>query len=301
MKKGFMASDSEASGEEKMKKTKLITAILYVSLLFIVSFSEAANIAVLSNQYAAETATDFNARLTGHTFTGIDVSTTTPTLTELQAYGAILLFEDGTFGNSQNVGNVVAQYANGSGGVILGTFYDQDRSDANSNGVGWGALESIDPNTTDTRGCSYTANTLNAASIVPHPLTTGVTSLFSGSYSGGNQPKAGTVVLANWTNLNFLGNPDPAIAYRITGNACVIHIGIAPHYSSIGTFGANYGGNFYQVWQNAADFAVVGCNTTTAIPGTQGNPIFPPFPAICGVPGASFPCAPPATGISALR
>ncbi len=28
-----------------------------------------------------------------------------------------------------------------------------------------------------------------------------------------------------------------------------------------------------------------------AVPGTSGNPIFLPFPAICGVPGASFPCS----------
>ncbi len=283
---------------KKMKKAKLITVMLVVSLFFVVSFSEAANIAVLSNEYAAEAAADFNSQLTGHTFTGIDVSTTTPTLTELQAYGAILLFEDGTFGNAQNVGNVVAQYANGSGAVILGTFYEQDRSDAPYSGAGWGNLETIDPNTTDTRGCSYTANTLNAASIVPHPLTTGVTSLFSGSsgYSGGNQAKAGTVVLANWTNLNYLGNPDPAIAYRITGNACVIHIGIAPQYSAYGAFGTAYGGNFYQIWQNAADFAVVGCNAATAVPGVGNSYVFPPFPLICGVPGTSFPCesVPPA-------
>ncbi len=29
---------------------------------------------------------------------------------------------------------------------------------------------------------------------------------------------------------------------------------------------------------------------TVAAPGTANNPIFPPFPAICGVPGASSPC-----------
>ena len=249
-----------------ISRWSLTLALMAVMGLCAATFSEAANIAVLSNQYAPELATDFNAQLTGHTFTGIDVSTTTPTLAELQAYDAVLLFEDGTFSNATNVGNVVAQYANSGHAVILGTFYDQDRSDAG--GHGWGALESIDPNTTDTVGCSYTANAINAASIVAHPLTTGVTSLFSGptGYSGGNQAKPGSVVLANWTNLNELGNPDPAIAYRITGNACVIHIGIIPHYGLLGTYGVDFGGDFYQVWQNASDYAVGGCQAVVAAP-----------------------------------
>jgi hypothetical protein len=219
--------------------------------------ASAARVAVLSNSYFTEAATTFTALTTGHTFTGIDVSTTTPTLATLTlSYDVILLFEDGLFVNSTNVGNVVAQFANTGRPVILGTFYDQDRSDNTTyNLVGWGTLETIDPNTTDGPGTPYALRTLNAASIVAHPLTTGVTTLFSNSYGGGNQAKAGTTVLATWTQLNARALPDPTIAYRITGPACVIHIGIAPHYTSVGTFGTNFGGDFYRVWQNAFDFA----------------------------------------------
>ncbi len=36
-------------------------------------------------------------------------------------------------------------------------------------------------------------------------------------------------------------------------------------------------------------------------PGTAYFHVFPPFPAVCGVPGASFPCAPAATVSPALR
>ena len=56
-----------------------------------------------------------------------------------------------------------------------------------------------------------------------------------------------------------------------TGPACVIHIGIFPAYSSF--IGSGYGGDFFQVWKNAMDFAAAGCvencgNGTTG-PGEQ--------------------------------
>lgn len=37
-------------------------------------------------------------------------------------------------------------------------------------------------------------------------------------------------------------------------------------------------------------FSISGLALVIQIPGTAGSTIFPPFPAICGVPGASFPC-----------
>ncbi len=235
----------------------------------------AANVAVLSNQYEDVVAADFNTNIPGHTFTGIDVSAVTPTLATLTAYDAVLLFEDGLFANSTSVGNRVAEYANTGRPVVLGTFYNQDRSDNTSfSPNGWGTLETIDPNTTDGVGTSYDGDTLDAGSIVPHALTTGVTTLWSDGYSGGNEAKAGTTVLALWSNLNAQGNPDPAIAYRITGSACVIHIGIAPQYSQYGTLGNEFGGDFYQAWTNAFDFAAAGCSAAAPAPGTGVGRVF---------------------------
>ena len=69
--------------------------------------------------------------------------------------------------------------------------------------------------------------------MVAHPLTAGVTALAATTgFAGGNQAKPGTTVVATWTQPNARGLPDPAIAYRITGAACVIQIGIAPDYAS---------------------------------------------------------------------
>ncbi len=227
--------------------------------------ADAARVGVLSNRYAVETAAVMTANVSGHTFTGVDVSTTVPTLASLQAsYDEILLFEDSRFGNAPAVGNIVAAFANAGRPVILGTFYDQDRSDSGTSANGWGTLETIDPNTTDGLGTPYAARTLNASSIVPHPLTTGVTTLTSQQFAGGNRAKPGTIVLALWTQPDAVGQPDPAIALRITGAACVMHIGIAPDYPVVGP--GQFGGDFYRVWKNAFDFGAANCLAAPAGP-----------------------------------
>jgi IPTL-CTERM motif len=236
--------------------------------------ADAARVAVLSNAYFNETAADFTARVAGHTFTAIDVSASVPALATLTAnFDVILLFEDATFSNSTAVGNRVASFAQTGRPVVVGTFYDQDRSDAPTSlpPHGWGALESIDPNTTDGTGTPYAPRSLDFASIVPHPLTAGVTALSSNKWAGGNQAKAGTIVVASWQQTNARGLADPAIAYRITGPACVIHIAIAPSYPILGVAGTDFGGNFYTVWKNAFDFGAAGCvsaaeNTAFPIP-----------------------------------
>lgn len=250
-----------------------------VLLSFAVAASaHAARVAVLSNAFASETAANFNSKIPGDTFTGIDVTTSVPSLNTLLAnYDVVLLFEDSTFANSTAVGNQVAAFANAGRAVVLGTFYDQDRSDAIGGSIvphGWGNLEQIDPNTTDGVGTAYMARTLNAATIVPSPLTQGVTSLSAlrgnpGPYAGGNQAKPGTTVVATWTQPNARGLPDPAIAFRVTGHACVIQIGIAAQYPVLATYntlGTDFGGNFYQVWKNAFDFGAAGC-PTGIVPG----------------------------------
>ena len=239
--------------------------------------AHAARIAVLSNTLAAETAADYNEKIPRHSFTGIDVSGSVPQLATLLAnYDVVLLFEDTVFVNSTAVGDRVAEFANAGHAVVLGTFYDQDRSDAIGGATsahGWGALETLDPDTTDGIGTAYTLRTLAPASIVEHPLTSGVTSLAAlrgnpGPYAGGNQAKPGTRVVAAWLQPNARGLIDPAIAYRQTGQACVIHIGIAPQYGVLpmfGTYGMDFGGDFYRVWQNAFDYGAMNCRAS-AIP-----------------------------------
>jgi hypothetical protein len=233
----------------------------------------AARVAIVSNYYQNETAAAFAANIPGHSFTPVDVSLTVPSLEDLTArFDVLLLFEDSTFANAPNVGNVVASFARSGHPVVLGTFYDQDRSDGppSFSPHGWGALETIDPNQTDGTGTAYSPRTLDAGSIVPHPLTAGVTALRGNKFVGGNQAKPGTTVVANWLQRNARGGADPAIAFRISNGACVIHIAIAPQYPAIDLTGTEYGGDFYRVWQNAFDFGANHCITGVAnLPGSS--------------------------------
>ena len=255
-----------------MRYVRVLAVLVLVAVAAPAAF--AARVGILSNKYATETAADFNARIPGHTFTGIDTSAALPTLGSLTGgYDALLVFEDSTYANSPSVGNLVAAFANTGRAVVLGAFYEQDRSDAPSSVSphGWGALELIDPNTTDGAGTPYAPRSLDVKSMLQHPLTAGITSLTSAKFAGGNSAKPGTIVVARWSQPNARGEPDPAIAFRITGNACVIQVAIAPNYAVIGVAGADFGGDFHRTWQNAFDFAGKKCTPVYAFdPG--GDP-----------------------------
>ena len=223
---------------------------------------DAARVAVLSNRFSSETAADFSARIPAHQFVAFDTSANVPSLKSLtDSFDLILLFEDQTFANSTSVGNVVAAFANSGRAVVIGAFYDQDRSDATAvnSPHGWGVLEGIDPNTTDGVGTPDAPRTLNITTMRRHTLSRGIKALGSTRFAGGNQAKAGTTIIANWTQLNARGQLDPAIAFRITGSACLIHLAIAPNYPSIGSAGTDYSGDFHLAWKNAFDFAAAGC------------------------------------------
>jgi hypothetical protein len=248
-----------------------VTLLLTAAMLALAAAPAlAARIGVLSNKYASETAKDFASHIAQHTFTGIDVGGGPPPLDQLLAqFDAILLFEDGTYVQAPLVGNAVAAYARSGRAVVLGTFYDQERSDGSPDFTphGWGDLETIDPNTTDGMGTSYAQRTLGG--VITHPLTVGIKTLSAVKYAGGNQAKAGTVVVATWAQKNARGLPDPAIDYRVTGPACVIHVAIAPDYPTVATSSSDFGGDFYRAWSNAFDFAAIGCQGV--IPGDFGQ------------------------------
>jgi exosortase sorting signal-containing protein len=226
----------------------------------------AARVGVLSNKYATETAADFNVRIPTHVFTPIDTSLAIPTLQSLtNAFDVVLVFEDSTYGNATAVGDALAAFASTGHAVVVGAFYDQDRSDgpAINSPHGWGALEQLDPNTTDRTGTPYAPRTLNTATMLRHALTTGVTALSSAKFAGGNLAKPGTTVVAYWTQPNAQGQPDPAIAFRITSAACVIQLAIAPNYAVIGAAGTDYDGDFHRAWKNAFDFGANRCVSTS--------------------------------------
>jgi len=162
------------------------------------------------------------------------------------------------FSNAPNVGSVVYEYVMIGGNLVLGTFYEQDRSDNTLAGwtpYGWGPLETIDPFTSDGVGCEYDNDTLDVTSIVAHPITEGVESLWCDMYHGGVHAKPDTIVLANWTSPNYLGEQCPLVGYRILeDNQRVVQISIYPNYAYLNT-SESVGGDFFVLWANAIKWA----------------------------------------------
>ncbi|MGF1740255.1 ThuA domain-containing protein [Vibrio profundum] len=192
-----------------------------------------------------------------------------PTLTLLQQYDVVLLWENGLMGDPrpQLTGDVLAQYVLGGGNLVIGTFYWQDRSDNTIyNRNGWGNLEAIDPftvSTTTRPGSEYNNDTLDAGSIVTHPLTDGLNSM-TGLYHGGVAAKVGTTVVASWSD------GIPLIGF--SAENCIVGISHFPTHDRYITVS----GDFYKMWENALNFAALSCNQTLQVdidikPGSDPN------------------------------
>ncbi len=235
----------------RMTLSGLVLLALASSLAFRADAS-AANVLVVAHSDAAAAAADLQAN-TSHTFDSWNSAVAAPTLVDLQPYQVVLLY-GWAEPNGPAVGDAVAAYFNAGGSVVHGTFYLQQR-----NASGWGALQNHDVFTGEAGGCEYAADILDAASVVPHPITAGLASLSADSFRGGAVPKLDATVLATWSGANNLGQPDPVVAYRQEGASCIVGIGVFPAYSSYGVYGINYGGDFYTLFDNAIAWAA-GCN-----------------------------------------
>jgi hypothetical protein len=206
----------------------------------------------------------FPENMPGLTFDTMDVSVQTPTVAFMRQYPVVLLYEDGLFSNALNVGDSVAAYVQSGGNLVLGTFYWQDRSDNQTyNGTGWGALEDIDP-FLGPQGSEYRADSLDVASIVAHPITQGLDSLWVDSYHGGVVAKPGTTVLARWSDAcNGCEANAPLVGYRIEANGQrIVGVTAAPGYPYYG----GYGGDFYRLFENALGWAAAGVQPQPVAP-----------------------------------
>jgi hypothetical protein len=127
----------------------------------------------------------------------IDPSTTTPSLATLQSYSGVLLYSDSPgFADSTLLGNNLASYVNGGGGVVEMAF-----ATALVPLGGLWATDNYDPIVPkgQTNGPDSTLGTR----FVPNsPLFTGVTSFDGGSNSfrGTGGLQAGATLLANWSD-----------------------------------------------------------------------------------------------------
>jgi len=129
----------------------------------------------------------------------INASTSTPTLSTLEGYKAVLVFSDTGFLDPAGLGNVLAAYVNAGGGVVEATF-------ANTNGTnfalaGQWASGGYDPFViaAQTQNTELTLGTI----LVPgSPILSGVRTFDGGSssYHSLGGVTANTTVIADWSN-----------------------------------------------------------------------------------------------------
>jgi hypothetical protein len=197
------------------------------------------------------------------------------TASYLSQFRTVVLFENGLSFNGPTVGNALATYVQSGGNLVIGTFYWQNRSDNPFYGpynYGWGELETLDPLQAppdmDRQAFydkyEYRSATLDASTIVTHPLTAGVTAVTVGYYPNGMAAKLGTSVVASYTN----GAPFISYVQHSLGQRIVAVAAFPSHVAYGGISGCDspetISCDFYRVWTNAIDWSAGGSTPAPA-------------------------------------
>jgi Immunoglobulin I-set domain/Immunoglobulin domain/Protein of unknown function (DUF642) len=142
-------------------------------------------VSTISNAYAFSKVSGFLA----------GVGQPTPTLAQLQQYSEVLVYSDAAFNDSVGMGNVLADYVDAGGGLVVATFGFNDGSLQGRLATG-GYLPLTTGGTT-----SGTELTL-VADQPSHPILNGVTSFNGGSSSFHNlvSTTPGASLVAHWTD-----------------------------------------------------------------------------------------------------
>jgi PKD repeat protein len=243
-----------------MSRARLVSLIAAITLL-----APASALAIDVAVYGAPSTSGWNndvvAKLqaTGQfdSVTGVLVSSSTPSVAQMQQYDAILVYSDTSFNNNTAIGNNLADYIDGGGGVVLSTFVFYS-----SNGLGIAGRIKTGGYLPFTQASQAQPGGLTLVKLdAGHPILAGVGSLNGGSSSYHNSSisaKAGTNHVANWSN----GQPLIAEWSPTAGN--VVGLNFYPPSSSVrGDFWtASTDGDL--IMANALTFAAEGGIPTVA-------------------------------------
>ena len=121
----------------------------------------------------------------------------TPTLAQLEQYNAVLVYSDAAFNDSVGMGNVLADYVDAGGGVVVATF---DFTPGNYGLLGRLVTGGYMPLTTG--NFTYGTDLTLVADQPSHPILNGVTSFNGGtsSYHELVATTSGASLVAHWTD-----------------------------------------------------------------------------------------------------
>lgn len=152
-----------------------------------------------------------------------------PTLSLLQSFNSVLVFTDSISVDMTSLSNLLGNYVDTGGRVVLSTFWGQEAGNAGGiiNGTGYNPL--INPQSN-----AYSSASLGAYNAAD-PLMQGVTSIFASTYRG--DYVAGVDVGA--TVAAFWDDGTPLAAYNATHS--VYAITLNPNVVGLGHASGDYG------------------------------------------------------------
>ena len=195
----------------------------------------------------------------------LDVHSTTPSLAELQAYDAVLVYSNDAYQNSYSLGNVMADYVDRGGGAVCMMFESGNSKGGNYILQGRWTNEAY---YALPRGGHFsgTQATLGAMFDPEHPILQGVTTFDGGSSSYrpstvGISP--GSVKVADWSDGR------PLVITKMIGNTRRVDLGFYPVSSDASDKG----------WTATTDGALLIANALTWVDISQVEEL--PAKAVC--------------------
>ncbi len=212
----------------------------------------------------------------------IDVTTTTPTVATLSQYAAVFVYSDESFADAGTLGNNLATYVSGGGGVVLAVCA-LGSVDLGGNFASGGYLP------VNVGQLQTGPNMTLAADLPANPILTGVTSFNGGTASWNNAVSiaSGATQVAHWSSGT------PLVVTKASGSGMVVALNFYPvsitmrsDFWLTSTSGAQLMGNALRyasgAYSNpvttittppASQTVVVGSNVTFSVTATGTAPL----------------------------
>ena len=235
------------------RKTQSIVVRFLLLLAFIVSIPNQADAQplpdvallgtdVLSWIYDVKAKLDATGRF--NSVTGISVNLTTPTLAELQAYDAVLVWSNYGYTDPVTLGNNLADFHDAGGGIVTAMF----ERHTGSSGKLQGRWDTETYNVFEGgSNLSSPQRTLGTVLIPAHPVMAGVTTFDGGSSSyrpDNTNLTSGSVLIAEWSD------GIPLVAIKCINDYPRIDLGFFPPSSDVAA----------SFWQSSTDGALLMAN-----------------------------------------
>jgi MYXO-CTERM domain-containing protein len=243
-----------------MPRIRHLLALLFTLALLAPATAAAIDVAVYGAPSTASWNNDVVSKLqaTGQfdSVTGVMVSTSTPSLASMQQYDAVFVYSDTSFSNGAAMGDVLADYMDAGGGVVMSTFCFWNTHGLAIQGriktAGYLPFSVAGQQS----GVGLTLSVLDGS----HPILDGVSSLHGGSSSYHNSSlsySSGVSQVANWSN------GQPLIGEWTPTAGTIVGLNFYPPSQSVRS----------DFWQTSTDGGLIMANALTFAAGGNAPPV----------------------------